>query len=115
MLGGQPYDPASVAFRATALVLARFQEGARARGASFGVLLLPGRADLEALMAGGTPAYAPLQRELSARGVPVFDAAEALAAPDLATRFSPGGHYSAQGNRLVAEATRAWLSGGLAP
>lgn len=113
VLGGRPYDRDSVEFRACVALISQFDAHARARGAAFGVLLLPGRADLLARAAGAELAYAPLEQALHALGLPVLDAAVALAGPDLDARFMPGGHYSAAGNQRVADAMRPWIAGTL--
>lgn len=115
VLGRQAYSVSTVAFAASVALISTWDQRVRDQQGRFCTLLLPGLPDLNRLQHGGLAAYAPLRKALEARGLCVIDAAPALLAADLAPLFMPGGHYSAEGNRRVADAVAAWLAGSAAP
>lgn len=102
--GGRPYDPESAAFGVLTHLLRHWRTLALNRGQVLVVLLLPSEADLAARARGGLAAYAPLRDWLDAEEIPHMDAAPALEGVPEARRFQPGGHYSPEANRAVAEA-----------
>ena len=68
--------------------------------------MLPGAAGLAAVQEGRPPSWAGLARQLERDGVEVVDLGPALARRDAqepGRLWAPGGHYSAAGNRCVAE------------
>jgi hypothetical protein len=113
------YEPShpSRALAVTAAIMERFVSGARARGQTPLLLLIPDVKDLERLRAGRPITYQPLVDRLVARQLPVVSAAEPLlkslgAEPPCAlyTRCS-GGHFRPDGYRLLAELVEAAFRG----
>ncbi|MEW6070989.1 MAG: hypothetical protein AB1726_00150 [Planctomycetota bacterium] len=104
-LGG-PGEEAYRILRAIVLTTAR---EAGEHGARFRLLILPCRTDLERRDAAGRAAWEPLCADLAAAGVEILDLTGPLDASGLsrADLFAPQGHYSAAGNRVVAEALAA--------
>ena len=109
-------DPRSEVYRLMRNLLLAFDRDARGAGAVLRVVVLPSRADLELRDAAGAGFWEGLLEELAGRGIEAFDASEALMVagalgdPSL---WMPGSHYSAAGNRVVAEALlEAWFPGG---
>ena len=73
------------------------------------IVMLPDLKTVDRLRGGDSAVYAPLLRRLRFLDLPYVDAADALTDPQTGESkalFTPGGHYSALGNRLVA----AWLT-----
>jgi hypothetical protein len=107
---GGVFNPASEAFRIQVALLEQFADTVRAAGRSPLVVFLPSRASVERSLAGGRLLYEPLAAALRSAGVEYLDAAdafrEAVAAGGPHRWFAPGGHYSEEGNRVVA----AWLA-----
>lgn len=102
-------DPSSECFRVLHAIVLRFRTEVEARGDRFRLLVLPDRPSLDgfkrARTGGPAPAYATFVDTLRGGGVEVVDVTEALAAADGASAglFAQGGHWSAAGNRVVAE------------
>jgi len=118
---GARYQTDSEAYQVLLRLLDAFEEQVTADGARPLVVLFPTRQDVAALVAGGEACYAPLVEDLAARAAPYVDVAPAFVAraqsgQDVAELFAPEAHYSAAGNRLVAEVLAAHLrSHGLIP
>ncbi len=107
-------------FQVTLAILEQFHREALADGAEFaGVLIFPRQGDLEHLAEGDRFWRAGLER-LDRAGIPWLDLSDPLLE---AWRASPGavgpagldwlyggGHLSAEGNRVAADAIGAWLS-----
>lgn len=88
----------------TAIVRRTAQE-ARALGAGFRLLVLPGEDDLRDREERGRGRWEPWTEELSREGLSVLDLAPALAgAGPRAELFAAHGHYSRRGNRVLADA-----------
>jgi hypothetical protein len=105
-------DPGSECHRLVAALVRATRAEAEARGARFRLLVLPDRDDLAARAARGAPYWGALVEELRAEGVEVLDLSEALVGAGAlrgAALWAPGGHYSAEGNRVVARALDARL------
>jgi len=108
---GEAFRSASPAFALQRAVLEAFADSVRRRGPQPVLLFLPSKPDVQAIVGGGRPSYAPLRDSLarSARA-PILDLAEAFAAEGggatVDAWFAPGGHYSPAGNSVVAR----WLS-----
>lgn len=112
LLDGSVYNRRAPAFAIQARLFELFVDSARARGVRPLVLLLPDRASVAQQRAGRAPVYAPLRDTLAALGIPHLDALDAFGAASAAAPsswFAPGGHYSPEGNRVVA----MWLAGRL--
>jgi hypothetical protein len=79
-------------------------------------VILPGWPDVEEL-AAGRRFWKWAADELERDGVPVIDPSDALAASKLPRRsadgkgtlYGGGGHYAAEGNRIVAGVVGSWL------
>lgn len=107
--GGQPYDVESQAFRATTRLFEAWRAKSAAASQELVIVLLPGRADLAAITAGGEAAYAPLAAWLREAGIPALDAAPAVLEVPEGERFQPGGHYTSEANRRVGSAVAELL------
>jgi hypothetical protein len=106
---GGVFSARSTAFAIQLAIFERFTEAVKQRGAVPLVVMFPDRDALTAVRRGRLAAYAPLVRQLRAKGMPYLDLADAFVAPPVPfhseTLFMPGGHYSPAGNRVVA----GWL------
>ncbi len=105
----RPYllDDQSEAFRVELRIVEEFAREARANGARFRVVILPSQGDLQDARSLGRPAWEGLCDAWRASGIEVFDAGVALlaaGADEDPQMWAPGGHYSAAGNALVADA-----------
>lgn len=96
-------NPAAPAFALQVAVFEAFAAAVRAAGAAPVIVFLPDRGSIARVAAGGAPTYAPLADRMRERGATVLDAGTAFpAGGPQADWFMPGGHYSPEGNRLVA-------------
>lgn len=94
--------PVGALFTALVHAIARDVEAA---GARLRVVVLPGADDLRARIDEGRGYWDGWVEALRGAGVLVFDASESLtAAGPLEDLFAPHGHYSPEGNRVVARA-----------
>jgi hypothetical protein len=97
----------SEAFRVQLALFRNFVDSARARGARPVILLFPDREDILG-PAERPSALDPLRRSLQDHQLEYLDLREAFRAQNHVRRenlFMPGGHYSPEGNLIVAE----WL------
>jgi hypothetical protein len=87
-------------------VFQAFAAEANAKGAVPIILLLPGKASVDAVATSRPYPLQPLVDSLKARRLPFVDAASALARAARAggsqRLFAPGGHYSPAGNDAIA-------------
>ncbi len=88
----------------TAIVRATAEE-ARSQGTSFRLLVLPGREELLDRLRHGRGYWEDWAGRLESGGISVLDASGFLLREDALREelFEPHGHYSREGNRLVAE------------
>jgi len=105
------FRPESEAFRIQTALIDSVVVRIRDEGALPFILLLPDREVLEARISGGEASWDPLVEALRRSEVPLLDGTEAfLPGPPgpegPAPWFAPGGHYSAEANRLLGE----WLA-----
>lgn len=113
LLESGQFRPASEAFRLEHALMLAFADSVRARGAEPIFVLLPDHDSVEGIRTGAPSVYAPLRDSLEKNGSPtrVIDLMSAFAAAPATTSveswFAPGGHYSAAGNRIVAD----WIRG----
>lgn len=102
----KPYQANSEAFQVTLGVLSRFYQEVLASSSKPVILFLPHSRDVERTIEGLPSQYQPLLEALKDRKMKVLDAAEAFADEPTSipiTRFfSKEGHYSRDGNRVVA-------------
>lgn len=94
-----------------ALVLETARE-AEAVDARFKLLVLPGRDDLADRVERGAPYWSGLCEDFDEAGIEVVDLTDALLAAgalESDAYWMAGGHYSALGNRIVAQALEARL------
>ncbi len=110
-------DPSGEPARVTIAIAEAFHREALAAGARFApVVILPGWPDVQEL-AAGRRFWKWAADELERDGVPVIDPSDALAASKFPLRsadgkgtlFGGGGHYAAEGNRVVASVVGAWI------
>ena len=104
----------SAALPLTTAILEHFAREAAARGQAPVVLLLPGDKDLAALLEDRPVPYQPLADALAAKGLAGPDVAaamrEALGERNACDLFvNCRGHYTAEGNRIVADALADWI------
>ncbi len=113
MLSGGTFNTGSEAFNLQVRILAAFVDSVSAFGAEPRVVIFPDRASIERFQAGAAIIYAPLVDALRVQGIEPFDLmeafAEAIGEQDADPWFAPSGHYSASGNRVVAEAIASIL------
>lgn len=103
-------DPESEPRRLVRAIVLRARDACRARGVRFRLVLLPESGDLQFRRETGREYWGPLLDELRRAGVEVLDVTPALAGQGIdATLWAPLGHYSAAGNRVVAESVLAAL------
>ncbi|MHC4263706.1 MAG: hypothetical protein ACYSWX_14370 [Planctomycetota bacterium] len=105
-------DPSSEVYRVTRELVLQTRAEVEATGASFRFLILPGVSDLRYASVDPDPRWRPLMRDLQAAGVVVHDLTRTLldaGAPERTELFMPQGHWSPEGNRIVADALRDLL------
>ncbi len=105
-------DETSEPHRLARAIAREMNREVRASGARFRVIVLADRAELEDLGAKGRASWRTLVDGWRADGVEVFDTSSAALAAGMqrdARFWAPGGHYSAEGNRVIAEALEAEL------
>ena len=102
----QSYQANSEAFQVTLAVLSRFYQEVLSHSSKPVILLLPDSRDVKRTIEGLPSHYQPLLEALKDRKMKVLDAAEAFADEPTSlpiTRFFlKEGHYSGEGNRVVA-------------
>lgn len=100
-------DARSEVRRIESAIVRELRREVEARGAHLRVFVLPDRLDLTDRAERGHGYWSDLVGELVRDGVDVYDASDALAAVGADTDLRywvEDGHYSAEGNRVVAEA-----------
>ncbi len=105
-------DPASETHRLARAIVRRFASDCATSGVRLRVLILPDRLDLRDRADRGSGYWQALVDGLRADGVEVADLAPLFAerrAADEDRFWMPGGHYSAEGNRIAARAVLAHL------
>ncbi len=106
-------DPNSEAFRITYQICRAARTEAERTGARFRVWIFPDRGDLQRLDEHGSAYWASWVEALRRDGIEVFDLTSALQTaggsrdPRL---WAPQTHYSAEGNRVVAQALAEYLA-----
>lgn len=103
-------DPDSEVRRLESAIVRQLRREVEDGGARFRVFVLPDRLDLADRAERGHGYWRDLADELARDGIDVFDASGALAAAGAETDLRywvDDGHYSAEGNRVVAEAIAA--------
>jgi hypothetical protein len=108
-LRGQLLDPHSEVARIESALVREIAREAAASGARFRCVILPDRGDLRAALEDGAPYWqSAVSAAASAEsGAQVIDTSRALLdahAIENDAFWAAGGHYSAEGNRIVAEA-----------
>jgi len=111
----RPYvlDADSEVRRLALAIVRELDREARANGARFRVLILPDRLDLVDRDERGSGYWQGLVDEMTKAGIEVADLAPAFAtvgAQSEARYWAPEGHYSAEGNRIAAEAVLEHLA-----
>lgn len=107
---GGVFNPESAAFRLQVAVFQAFRDSVAAAGYRPIIVFLPDRASVAARDAGGPALYTPLADRLTALHIPFLDAGDGFAQHPtsglIKDWFMPGGHYSRDGNLVVAR----WLT-----
>lgn len=107
-------DPTSELFQLTSGVCRLARLDAERAGARFRVWLLPDRLDLEDFDENGSAYWKRWVEALRDDGVEVFELTQALQASGGARDprlWAPQRHYSAEGNRVVAQALAEYMAG----
>ncbi len=106
---GLVFNVDSSAYRLQVAIMSAFADAARAAGSQPLVVLFPDRQSVERMRRGEPVVYEPLAHDLKRRGVPYVDGLAAFrdaSETEPALWFAPHGHYSAEGNRRIAQ----WLA-----
>lgn len=90
-------------------MLGAWEREVEARGAQFVVVHLPRLGDLEDHYSGLDPVHAALWDAITARFT-VIDTVSAFDAGRLPDFFAPRGHYSAEGQQVIASEVAVWLA-----
>lgn len=110
------FNPASEAFMVQRMVLQAFHDSVSATGAQPQLVIFPDPTSIRRQIEGKPSIYAPLIAALREDGVEVLDLVDAFAKTaareGLGGLFASGGHYSAAGNRIVAEEVSSVLPWG---
>lgn len=110
IFAGGGFNPESTAFDIQVAVFEAFVTEARDSGARPVILILPNMQAMNEALAGREPHYEPLLKSLRAFDLPFLDGLDAFElgeADSIGDWFARGGHYSPQGNLIIAE----WLAG----
>ena len=100
-------DPQSEIYRTLLALLLAFERESRRLGARLRVAILPSYGDLHRRQDAGRAYWQSLVDDVDGRGIECLDLSEALVAAGALTDmdlWAPGWHYTAKGNRIVAEA-----------
>jgi hypothetical protein len=106
-------SPGSKVFGLYRALILEMQREAHQAGARFRVWVLPCSPDLRAPRVNGSPYWSKLADTLRSDGVEVFDLTATIEAGGGAERaelWAPYGHYSAESNRVIAQALLEYLS-----
>lgn len=101
------FEPGSETVRLLRAIVLEARRRSEEHGAHFRLVVLPARTDLEDRRSSGRAYWAAFTEELRGQGVEVVDVTGALddawrpGAPEL---WTAGSHYTAEGNRVVADA-----------
>lgn len=104
---GRMVNTNSSAFRIQVRLFEVLASEAVAQGAVPLIVFLPDRGALHQLNGGQPVPYAPLVQAVAEKGIPYMDLSTAFASANGAPHdgwFRPGGHYSVEGNAIVAAA-----------
>jgi len=107
-------EPAVLAIR----ILRAFKEEVERQGGRFLIVQIPTIHDLVTLKLGGTPAWSHLLTAIEAENTLVQTRdrlMERAGWMSLSSLFMPGGHYSASGNEVIAEALAQRLANDMKP
>jgi hypothetical protein len=106
MLKGDILNTRSEAFRIHTAIIEEFYGDVLAAGQTPVIVVLPVRHNVERAVAGHADAYQPLIEYFAQQELNYLDCVTALsnssADEGVERLFAPGGHYSAEGNRIVA-------------
>jgi hypothetical protein len=109
LLKNDAFNPSSTAFRIQMKLFQLFADSARGREEKPLLVLFPDRESVQRARRGLGTTLGPLVDAVRNQGLEYVDLTEAFAAePRSAVEahwFAPGGHYSPEGNRVVAD----WL------
>ncbi len=102
------FNPRSTAFRIQTQIFRAFSDSAQRRGARPLIVFLPEISSVRNARSGRPTVYASLANWLLQNGLDFLDATDTFRFENAIDRwFMPGGHYSPEANRLVAQ----WLGG----
>jgi len=107
---GEAFNTGSQAFKLQVALFKAFHDSIAAAGYAPVVVFLPDRSSLTARSRGGRPRYVGLAAALDSLRIPYLDTADGFAERfndgSIDQWFKPGGHYSKEGNLIVAR----WLA-----
>lgn len=108
-VSGGSYDTSGEPFQVTAALVEAFAAAASRNGSLPIVVVYPRRRDLERFRHNGSRHYAALVDHCRARGIRVVDLVEGLGSSGAPVDVLVLRHYTAAGNRVVAEAIWRYL------
>ena len=107
MLEGGVFNTRSEAFQIQTAVLEEFYRDVLEAGLTPLIVVLPGREDVERAAAGHANTYGPLVEYFATHELEHSDCVTPLSSSSadegIERLFAPGGHYSAEGNRIIAD------------
>jgi hypothetical protein len=108
-VSGGPYDTSGEPFRVTVAIVEAFAATVSRNGSLPIVVVYPRRRDVQRFRRDGSRHYAALIDHCQARGIRVLDLAESLGGSGVPLDALVMRHYTAAGNRVVAEAIWRYL------
>ena len=97
-------DSSDENYKLLARIVLECAEEARRQGCTFRLIILPGKADLDAWQERGVAPWQAWMDQIKGHGIEVIDVSEALILAEDQPVFALQGHYSPAGNRIVAGA-----------
>jgi hypothetical protein len=108
-VSGGSYDTSGEPFRVTVAIIEAFAATVSRNGSLPILVVYPRRRDVERFRRDGSRHYAALIDHCRARGIRVIDLAESLGSSGISLDALVVRHYTATGNRVVAEAIWRYL------
>lgn len=99
-------DSESEVYQLMRSICLQFAKEVKSDGARFRLILLPSRGGMQRFQAGESGMADLLMDDLRSRGIEVIDCSEAGLAANMGARqeyWAAGGHYSALGNKVIAD------------
>jgi len=113
--GERVFNTESAAFRIQSKIFEEFHQNVLEAGAVPVIMFLPARDDIVRAQDGKPTTYSPLVDFLATNDLNYLDSVEAFVASssgvDVGRLFAPGGHYSKEGNEILAKFVGTRISG----